>query len=344
MIREYCSVHSRGDVVFIQSTGVLYGGLGPTVDAKPLLRITRSEGELALGDAVLIALQASAQPLEGRELDKEEKYKFVCFRSWPQFARGTLGVGVRCDGSRMKIEPMVPDARGALHHEHGRELTATCDPEALGHCVLEGLKLCAELRGEQGAKLLWCSDTEGLSTSRSTHPPRTGMTSAPDEIANSPASVDGEWSGAQSWLALRTGDRSKVLEALAARNFTVKVLEPERGWTVAKGKLPETPDPTLVALLSDLSRKFGEAFYFATYRIVEYHAWAKAREGRVVRAFAYLGESGEVLWNHGTPTAAEIEAGLEPDAVDEWMPDDDTVFAIARAWGIDPAEVPGFLE
>lgn len=335
MIREYCSVHSRGDVVFIQSTGVLYGGLGPTVDAKPLLKVTRSEGELALGATVIIALQTSTQPLEGRELDKEEKYKFLGFRSWPQFARGTLGVSVRGDGSCIKIEPMVPDARGALHDEHGRELTATRDPEALGHRVLEGLKLCAELRGEQGAKLLWRSDNGS-----SGNPPGTDTTS----FAISPAIADGEWSGAQSWLALRNSDRSKVAEAMSTRNLTMNVLEPERDWTLATGKLPEAPDPALMALLTELSREFGEALYFATYRIVEYHAWARAREGRVVRAFAYLGESGEVLLNQGRPTAAEIEAGLEPDAVDEWTPDDDTVFAIARAWGIDPAEVPGFLE
>ena len=114
---------------------------------------------------------------------------------------------------------------------------------------------------------------------------------------------------------------------------------------------PESQKETL-ALIEKLSLSLGEVYYFATHRVFEYHVWAKAREGKIIRAFAYLGSTGEQLINQGEPTPEEIELGFkspwEPGTENQpsmqdyenlWFPDEDFVTRLAGKWSIDPTKL-----
>jgi hypothetical protein len=103
-------------------------------------------------------------------------------------------------------------------------------------------------------------------------------------------------------------------------------------------------------LLSSLSKSYGDAQYFVTHRVVEYHAWVRFTEGKEVRAFAFLGESGKTLADRGSKTAGELELGYDylshdsQDAMSEsyWarddvsFPDEDHVMEMAGKWSINP--------
>jgi hypothetical protein len=103
-------------------------------------------------------------------------------------------------------------------------------------------------------------------------------------------------------------------------------------------------------LLERLSRRFGEAQYFCTHRVVEMHVWARAIQGRLVRGYGYSGERGQTLWDEGEPTRAERDLGFRffdersPEATREgyWeradlsFPDEGAVMRLAAAWSINP--------
>jgi len=100
--------------------------------------------------------------------------------------------------------------------------------------------------------------------------------------------------------------------------------------------------------LVELSNEFGEAQFFSTHRIVEFHCWGKANHGHLVRFHAFDGESTVTLVNIGDPI--ELETGLNlfnslgPEARTEGYfdrddldyPDEQLVKKIAAAWSIDP--------
>ena len=58
-------------------------------------------------------------------------------------------------------------------------------------------------------------------------------------------------------------------------------------------------------LLERLSEEFGEAQYFCTHRDAKLHCWARARQGRLIRGYGWLGQKGLTLWDEGEPTKAE---------------------------------------
>lgn len=106
------------------------------------------------------------------------------------------------------------------------------------------------------------------------------------------------------------------------------------GWGLLfKGNSPKSIQP----MLAKLSKQFGEAQYFCTYRIPEAHCWAVARSGKMVRAFGYTGERGEMTWNEGKPTKAELAWGK--DALDFPGPDESQVMEVAAAWSVNPCEL-----
>jgi hypothetical protein len=93
---------------------------------------------------------------------------------------------------------------------------------------------------------------------------------------------------------------------------------------------------------------FKELQYFGTHHVTEYHAWAKFADGKVIRAYCYVGESGEVTWSEGNVTTEEMNLGFDkfPSRTEELLSDDldfenfpgeEDVLAIAAAWGADPA-------
>ncbi|WP_187434484.1 hypothetical protein [Paenibacillus methanolicus] len=121
------------------------------------------------------------------------------------------------------------------------------------------------------------------------------------------------------------------------------VSPPVAGWTlVVNAFMPdfaEAGDRHPVQMTRELSARFGEACYFGTHRVVEYHAWVKAVNGQVVRAYGYVGEQGETIADIGEPTSEERELGLAFTSLDEedahW-PSEDDVLEMAAAWTIDP--------
>jgi hypothetical protein len=78
---------------------------------------------------------------------------------------------------------------------------------------------------------------------------------------------------------------------------------------VGNGRRDRQSIESLEKQLADLSSTFGEAHAYATHRVIEYHHWMLARNGILLRSFAYLGETGEVLSNTGPVTVTELKLG-----------------------------------
>jgi hypothetical protein len=166
-----------------------------------------------------------------------------------------------------------------------------------------------------------------------------------------------------AWLALDSIDTEAVVTSLdtkgaqpaswsegiaAAALSSIFVTPPLGDWTLAVGAVlfpPEQVDQFVKPLLERLSHQFREAQYYCTHRDVELHAWARAKEGRLVRGYAWLGQKGITLWNEGPPTAAERHLGFQfsKGGADEdignqndFIPDEESVMQIASLWSIDP--------
>jgi len=175
------------------------------------------------------------------------------------------------------------------------------------------------------------------------------------------------------WIAVKTDQKEKVGALLGLKNLrpsnwkngmdgaygkSIFITPLLHGWTLAVGmNLPTGGGDSresiqkLKALLKKLSAEFGEAQFFCTHRIVEYHCWIKAKNGKVERAYAYLGESAENIVIEGNPTAIEANLNLintfSPEArKDEYFeredilyPDEDLVMTIAEDWSVNPTTI-----
>jgi hypothetical protein len=131
-----------------------------------------------------------------------------------------------------------------------------------------------------------------------------------------------------AWLALPTKDGLAVANALglrgvrpstwakgieAAYESSVFVTPPLGGWVLAVGRPffpPDRPEPFVKPLVLRLSSQFSVAQYFCTYRVAEGHFWASAKQGRLIRGYAYNGCSGETQWDEGDQTKEERELGF----------------------------------
>jgi hypothetical protein len=167
--------------------------------------------------------------------------------------------------------------------------------------------------------------------------------------------------GKQAWLAVRvkTADAGDVIAALGLRDLgtvgwrdgidlahltddRVAVTPPIDGWVLATGRFLMRPDrPVDVIGLS--ATLHTEVQYFATHRVTESHRWQRSVDGELVRAFGYVGQTGEVTSWHGEPDPGERAAGL-PDRLDEdttVLVGENDVLAVAAAWSIDPSTLSG---
>ncbi|MBM3495713.1 MAG: hypothetical protein FJX72_15520 [Armatimonadetes bacterium] len=174
-----------------------------------------------------------------------------------------------------------------------------------------------------------------------------------------------------SWLAVRSSDGLAIASALgfaqleraswaqgieAAYAGGVFITPPINGWTLVAGESVapdvEQSDGGWRSRLIDLSRRFGEVQMFASHRVVELHAWARARSGVLERAYCYIGESGEVPYDDGERTNAERDLGFsfgDSDGADanggshgerdDQFPDEDSVMALAAKWSVSPVEL-----
>jgi len=176
----------------------------------------------------------------------------------------------------------------------------------------------------------------------------------------------------QAWLALRqpVGDAAEICAALGAKDLgtvdwqqgidlayltdnRIAITPPLAGasgvsWTLVVGRLffADAGMPDIVELSGQLGT---EVQFFATHRMVEAHFWERGVEGRLVRSFRYVGETGEITRWYGEPDATELAIGLPPafdtEAEPEDQPnvvvDEDDVMTVAAAWSLDPTQLDG---
>jgi hypothetical protein len=170
--------------------------------------------------------------------------------------------------------------------------------------------------------------------------------------------------GKQAWLAVRDGEPVRVLEALGLRDLgevpwregiDVAHLTDDRvaitpalpgardtRWVLVVGRWLLRPD-TVVDVIDLSARLHTEVQFFATHRVTELHRWQRAADGELIRAFGYVGQTGEVTSWHGDPDPAEREAGLPGRFDDEAtvLVSEQDVLNVANAWSIDPTRLGG---
>ncbi|WP_238011834.1 hypothetical protein KZZ52_13425 [Dactylosporangium sp. AC04546] len=149
------------------------------------------------------------------------------------------------------------------------------------------------------------------------------------------------------WLAVRGRGTAEVAAAIGrsggrpvgwdegvggAYKRRVFVSPPTAGWVFVVGALLPF-DGLAVAGLSE--RLGAEVQFFGTHRVSEYHEWALARGGRLVRRLRCDGSSG-AFEQQGAPTPVEVELGVADDAHISEM----TVMRVAAAWSLDPNTLP----
>lgn len=136
------------------------------------------------------------------------------------------------------------------------------------------------------------------------------------------------------------------------------ITPPLQGWVFAVGiGLPDTGDSKrpdrCTPVLKDLGKRYNPVCFFGTHRVVDFHAWARVDDGEISRAYAYLGERGETIWNLGdkTPEEAELNFHFFEDAPPEgesesyWdredlrFPSEEDVINISELWVFNPLEI-----
>jgi len=99
-------------------------------------------------------------------------------------------------------------------------------------------------------------------------------------------------------------------------------------------------------IVREHARLFNELLYFGNHSVADYYAWAKFKNGIVIRAYAYIGDGDELFWNEGEMTSEEIALGFDrfpklpvsedstEDGADAAIPDESSIIDIAGAWSI----------
>jgi len=173
-----------------------------------------------------------------------------------------------------------------------------------------------------------------------------------------------------AWFAIQTEDSARVVSAFGLRNAALAnwaegvqavysdlryafVTPPIDRWTLVLGLgLPslDSEDRTheFLAFVDTLAASFPDFCYFGTHRVVEFHGWMRVSDGRIQRAYAYLGERGETLHERGRKTEEEMALGLNffdersQEAASEGYferedlryPNEEDVMRISAAWTI----------
>lgn len=185
-----------------------------------------------------------------------------------------------------------------------------------------------------------------------------------------------------AWFAIRTSDTQAVAEVLSLAQTTranwaaglemaldfagrfprsskpAFVAPPVQGWTLVAVGLGVTADShenvaLITAGLDTLSRHFGEAQYFGSYRVVDYVAWFRSVDGTTRRGFSHA--DGQLFANLGQMTQVEEEIGSfdmngldECGFFDELMQsteDDSDILSeetpaeVAGAWSVNPLKL-----
>lgn len=171
------------------------------------------------------------------------------------------------------------------------------------------------------------------------------------------------------WIAIRSSNTPHLRAVLSLRGPAVgwsDALSRARdrelflspavdGWSFVIGGA--LPDPAIdvdavYRMLVGLSREIGEVQFFSLDRVLGFHGWARLRDGRVLRGYAWAGET---LWNEGRMTLDERllgfrchDYGEEPPVVQygETNPaitNTERVPLLARRWGMELAAATEML-
>jgi hypothetical protein len=193
----------------------------------------------------------------------------------------------------------------------------------------------------------------------------------PTTSLSAPAAASNRVSGfgyKTAWLAFRGSTQQQVVAALGlsaakaqdwptairasyADNPAVAVTPPFHGaggnWILATSVALLLTEPDVAAL----SKKAGtEVQYFESDRISETHGWARAVDGRLIRAFQCSGDTGELLQWVGRPDSTEQGFGLPDvaratqatsDAVFDANIDEEAVMTLAGQWSVNPQSIDG---
>ena len=88
---------------------------------------------------------------------------------------------------------------------------------------------------------------------------------------------------------------------------------------------------------------FSEAQYFASHHVVDYYAWAKGEHGVMTRCYAWCPDYDGAFLSVGEITPEEEALGFDTlvqTPEEDWdsynTPHEDSVVAVAAAWGLDP--------
>lgn len=108
------------------------------------------------------------------------------------------------------------------------------------------------------------------------------------------------------------------------------------GWAAGTGDRRSVK--AIAKTVSDLSARFKEAHAYATQRTIEYHHWIKAKKGRLVRCFAYIGENG-ILCESGSVTDDEKNLPYARLLSTQWVPSEQDVMTVASGWSFDPSKL-----
>lgn len=173
------------------------------------------------------------------------------------------------------------------------------------------------------------------------------------------------------WIAVKTDNKLELSKILNFKNprpanwqsgienayeRSIYITPSIGEWTLAVGMgLPIGDNiesiEKLEILLNELSSVFGEAHFFGTHRVVEYHNWMKSVNGEIERIYSYIGESSENIKVYGKPTKIEKDLNLlnslseEAKTDDYWnredlyYADEDLVIKIAENWSINPTKL-----
>ena len=161
------------------------------------------------------------------------------------------------------------------------------------------------------------------------------------------------WIAVQEVLGLHNPKPCSWAEGLVSREEKALILSPPiRGWILVMGNgLPDPADDVdrCFHFLVRLSRKLGEVQYFSVNRAVDHHAYARLDRGRVIRAYAWAGET---VWNQGPMTMMEgklkmccLDYGEAPPDL-TFSPHDqretsnlEKIPQLAAKWSLDPFAV-----
>tara|TARA_R110002033_G_scaffold170843_1_gene214467 strand:- start:1621 stop:2346 length:726 start_codon:yes stop_codon:yes gene_type:complete len=174
------------------------------------------------------------------------------------------------------------------------------------------------------------------------------------------------------WIAVKTNQKNRLAEIINLKRFKNANWEtgietayedgvfitPQIGeWTLIVGTgIPNKGDnreniEQLKNLINNLSTEFGEAQFFGTHRVVEFHSWMKSVNGEMQRVYSYVGESMESIEVFGELTEAEdglnLFNSLSKEAENEEyfersdldFADEIMVMKIAEKWSVNPTKL-----